>query len=296
MADAETEEQFGILVVDGNGALFGLLQGNTRRVLKEITVDLPTGHRRGGQSQNRFARLRDEKVHRYLRQVAELATKHYTKDGLPVVRGLVVAGPTELKERLLGHGAFPRYLASVVLKSLDLAHGGRRGFAQAVEESVEVIGSQRLNEEIQVLESFFESVGRGDDMSCFSVRDTMEALYMGAAKTLIVSETLNVQCRQLPDGTVDCSDKDGGQSLLDWLFDNYQNFGCQLQIVGGQSGQGAQFQRGYGGIGAMLRWQLDFAAMFGHEEVQDTENNDGALGDESEEKPALGEDQEDFFM
>ena len=299
VADAETEEQFGILVVDGNGALFAVLQGMSRRVLQEITVELPTGHRRGGQSQNRFARLRDEKVHRYLRQVAELAIKHYTKDGLPVIGGLVLAGPTDLKDRLLGHSTFPRCLADVLLKSVDLAHGGRRGLAQAVEESLEVIGSKRLKDEMQMLETFFESVERGTDMSCFSARDTMEALYMGAVKTLIVSETLDVRCRELPDGVVNytsgASDSDKGdeKSLQDWLFDNYQKFGCQLQIVSDQSSQGVQFQRGYGGIGATLRWQIDFVELLGCEE-EGANDNEGDLRDT---EPVASELEEGgFFM
>jgi len=35
--------------MDGNGALFGTLQGNTREVLHKFTVDLPKKHGRGGQ-------------------------------------------------------------------------------------------------------------------------------------------------------------------------------------------------------------------------------------------------------
>ena len=42
--------RFGFIVMDGNGALFGTLQGNTRDVLHKFTVDLPKKHGRGGQS------------------------------------------------------------------------------------------------------------------------------------------------------------------------------------------------------------------------------------------------------
>ena len=40
-----------------------------------MTVDLPKKHGRGGQSALRFARLRLEKRHNYLRKVAELSTQ-----------------------------------------------------------------------------------------------------------------------------------------------------------------------------------------------------------------------------
>lgn len=55
--------------MDGNGSLFGTLCGNTREVLHKFTVDLPKKHGRGGQSALRFARLRMEKRHNYVRKV-----------------------------------------------------------------------------------------------------------------------------------------------------------------------------------------------------------------------------------
>lgn len=61
--------RYGFIVMDGNGSLFGTLSGNTREVLHKFTVDLPKKHGRGGQSALRFARLRLEKRHNYVRKV-----------------------------------------------------------------------------------------------------------------------------------------------------------------------------------------------------------------------------------
>jgi peptide chain release factor subunit 1 len=57
--------------MDGNGTLFGTLCGNTREVLHKFSVDLPKKHGRGGQSALRFARLRMEKRHNYVRKVSQ---------------------------------------------------------------------------------------------------------------------------------------------------------------------------------------------------------------------------------
>lgn len=38
------DNKFGFIVMDGNGALFGTLQGNSRDVLHKFTVDLPKKH------------------------------------------------------------------------------------------------------------------------------------------------------------------------------------------------------------------------------------------------------------
>lgn len=66
--------RYGFIVMDGNGSLFGTLSGNTREVLHKFTVDLPKKHGRGGQSALRFARLRLEKRHNYVRK-ASLASR-----------------------------------------------------------------------------------------------------------------------------------------------------------------------------------------------------------------------------
>lgn len=69
----EDDEKFGFIVVDGNGVLFGTIQGNNKEVLQKIPVQLPKKHGRGGQSAARFARLREEKRHAYTVKVCEIA-------------------------------------------------------------------------------------------------------------------------------------------------------------------------------------------------------------------------------
>ncbi|CAH8838442.1 unnamed protein product [Trichobilharzia szidati] len=53
------------------------------------------------------------------------------------------------------------------------------------------------------------------------------------------------------------------QLLLDWLALNYRSFGTTLEIVTDKSQEGAQFVRGFGGIGGILRYQVDFNHLAG---------------------------------
>jgi len=46
-------------------------------------------------------------------------------------------------------------------------------------------------------------------------------------------------------------------SLLEWFANEYKKFGCSLEFVTNKSQEGSQFCRGFGGIGGMLRYQLD---------------------------------------
>merc|ERR1712048_70873 len=91
----ENDDKFGFLIMDGNGALYGTVTGNHREVLHKFSVELPKKHGRGGQSALRFARLRLEKRHNYVRKVAENAVGHFIKDDRPNVKGLILAGSAE---------------------------------------------------------------------------------------------------------------------------------------------------------------------------------------------------------
>ena len=96
--------------MDGNGALFGTLQGNTRDVLHKFTVDLPKKHGRGGQSALRFARLRMEKRHNYVRKVAETAVQLFISNDKPNISGMILAGSADFKTELSQSDMFdPRY-------------------------------------------------------------------------------------------------------------------------------------------------------------------------------------------
>src|SRR5207302_5231577 len=102
--------------MDGNGTLFGTLAGNTREVIHKFSVDLPKKHGRGGQSALRFARLRLEKRHNYLRKVAEMAVQMFIVNDRPTVAGLILAGSAEFKTKLSTSDMFDPRLQSIVQK------------------------------------------------------------------------------------------------------------------------------------------------------------------------------------
>jgi len=57
-------------------------------------------------------------------------------------------------------------------------------------------------------------------------------------------------------------------SLLEWFANEYKEFGCTLEFVTNKSQEGSQFCRGFGGIGGMLRYQLDIRSF---DEISDDE-------------------------
>ena len=294
----ESDQKFGFIVMDGNGALFGTLSGNTKEVLQKFSVDLPKKHGRGGQSALRFARLREEKRHNYVRKVAELAVQNYITNDKINVAGLILAGSADFKNDLNQSDLFDQRLQSKVIKVVDVSYGGENGFNQAIELSSETLGSVKFIQEKKLIGRYFEEISTDTGKVCYGVDDTFKALELGAAEILIVYENLevtrwtlrthsgaivNIHTMKGQEENQDLFiDKETGQemevvdqgSLLEWLAENYRDFGTTLEFVSDKSSEGNQFVKGFGGIGAILRYKVNF------EQLADYSDEDEFYDDE----------------
>lgn len=277
----ESDENYGFIVMDGNGSLFGLLSGNTRTVITKFTVDLPKKHGRGGQSALRFARLRDEKRHNYIRKVAEVAVQCFITNDKVNVNGLVLAGSADFKTELSKSELFDPRLMQKVVKIVDISYGGENGFNQAIELSAEALANVKFIQEKKLITKYFDEISQDTGKFCYGVDDTLKALEAGSCEIVIVYENLDVirytyknaedkevvvhASPEQEDKTYNL-DKNTGQEmelvseqpLLEWLAENYQNFGATLEFITDKSSEGAQFVKGFGGIGALLRYNLNF--------------------------------------
>lgn len=188
----ESDSKFGFIVMDGNGTLFGTLAGNTRDIIHKFTVDLPKKHGRGGQSALRFSRLRDEKRHNYVRKVAELAVQFFITNDKVNVAGIVLAGSADFKSELGGSDLFDMRLAAKIVKVVDVSYGGENGFNQAIELAAESLANVKFVQEKKLIQKYFDEIALDTGKFCYGVEDTMKALDLGAAETLIVWENLDI--------------------------------------------------------------------------------------------------------
>ncbi len=279
----ESEDKFGFIVFDGSSCLYGTVQGSQRDVLHKFTVDLPKKHGRGGQSSVRFARLRVEKRHNYLRKVAELATTFFISNDRPNVVGLVLAGSAEFKNDLAQSDMFDPRLAAVLLKIVDVSYGGENGFNQAIELSADTLKGVKFVQEKKIITKYFEEVALDTGKVCYGISDTLKALDMGAVELLLVYEGLEVSRVVIKNPHNDevathfltpqeekqdkfFRDAATGNELVvvertpltEWLALNYKSFGTKLEFVTNKSQEGAQFVKGFGGIGGLLRYKVEF--------------------------------------
>lgn len=122
----------------------------------------------------------------------------------------------------------------------------------------------------------------------YGVADTLKSLEMGAVETLIVWDNLDINryvLRNITIGEIVVKNlheyQEANQTselkveekkpLLEWLADEYRNFGCTLGFVTDKSQEGSQFCKGLGGIGGVLRYPLDIRS---YDDMSDSDDEE----------------------
>lgn len=294
----ENNESFGFVIINGQSCLFAKIEGNNQNILQILNVSLPKKHNKGGQSAARFFRLRLEKRHAYLTKVAELCAKHFITNDKPNVKGIIIGGSAEFKDQLSKAEFLDKRLSKSVLKIVDINYGERSGLNQAINLSSECLTDLKFVKEKKLLSEYFENIAKETDKICYGLKDVFYALETGAVETLIIWEDIPYKRYVMKTKNEDeeyikfltPEDEENKEnflglkteqcdSLADWFAENYKQFGCNLEIISDKTTEGSQFCKGFGGIGAILRYQVEF-----HHELSENE-------EESED-----EDLDEYFM
>jgi len=265
------DPKIGFVVIDGHSASFHLLVGNVKETLFKLDVCLPKKHGRGGQSQNRFARIREEKRGWYVSKVAEFFAQYFMVDGLLAVSSLIFAGLANFKHDLAKK--LDSRVSEKILAFVDVQYGGENGFNQAIDLASNVLKDTKFVGEQRILQSFFDLIVT-DGAYCFSSATSIASLEQGLVETLIVWDDLpdlRYELVSLEDSAktkvvFQLAEENlifpgyavvTSQPLLDWIFEHHLEFGSKIELISSASSIANQFIKGFGGIGGLLRFKND---------------------------------------
>jgi len=182
----EREKKFAVCIVRGTDSevfqylpdmdLFkamGSAQGNVRN-----------NHSRGGQSQNRYQRLRENDVHEVVKKIVRLCEQTCLDDDkLPVTDALILVGPGERKRQVaeMMRSDFPLPNNFFHLVTSDGVE------AKSLEEAKEYILNDLCPQEYRIIEKEIENfLATKPDLLVFGRRESCECLELQALQTLYV--------------------------------------------------------------------------------------------------------------
>ena len=263
---------FGLIVLDRREANVGWLRGKRVDPVKSATSLVPGKQRKGGQSAQRFARLRLEAIDNFYQEVAGMANDLFVAERHEL-DGILVGGPSPTKDEFLDGDYLHHELRDQVLGKFDVAYTDESGLHDLVDAATEVLAEHEILQDKQVMEEFFEELHDGD-RATYGFEQTRENLMMGAVDRLLISEDLrkDVVVYDCPGGrteydfidttaeqsSVECPDgttiEGEREDAIEHLIQLADQRGSETIFVSTDFEKGEQLLNAFGGVAGILRY------------------------------------------
>jgi len=265
-------EIYGLVVLDNGGADIGFLKGKKVILEKHIDSLVPGKTVKGGASQHRYLRIREEAKHEHLKKVGEIASKIFKEE--KDLKGILIGGPGFVKDDFKEGDFLDYQLKQKVMGLVDTSDTGIQGLQEILKRGESLIQEASATKERHIMEEFFEHLKKDDGLSIYGLEEVKNAMNYGAIKTLLLSEEFSWTRAKLicecgykiekdinPERVEKCPDCgkelkiDQETNLIEILSEQTKNLGAEVQVISVDSREGEQFKE-IGGIGAILRYKI----------------------------------------
>ncbi|UIP00749.1 peptide chain release factor aRF-1 [Halobaculum sp. CBA1158] len=268
---------FGLIVLDRREANVGWLKGKRVEAVKSASSLVPGKQRKGGQSAQRFARLRLEAIDNFYQEVAGMANDLMV-DKRHELEGILVGGPSPTKDEFLDGDYLHHELQDLVLGKFDVAYTDESGLHDLVDAADEVLANQEVLKDKREMEEFFEKLHTGEEAT-YGFEQTRRNLVMGSVDRLLVSEDLHhdVIPYECPNGheereiverrhstpdhectecgeTVPASEAGEREDAVEHLMNIAEQRGTDTKFISTDFEKGEQLMDAFGGVAGILRY------------------------------------------
>jgi peptide chain release factor subunit 1 len=277
------KETYGILVIDGNSTTIATLKGRTLKIVREFTSGLSGKHRRGGQSQRRFERLRETQVHDYYKRVGNHATQIFQE--IQDLKGILLGGPGPTKQDFESGDYLHYTLKNKILSIVDTAYTREGGVEEVVEKSGDILREVRYAEEKRLVQRFLYELGHDTGLVTYGEKEVLKALNAGNVKTVLVSTnfdwtrvtlecsictnrwTMTLKNQSLrkdenmfkdtlcPQCAASAPKVTKGQDIFDEIVEIADLTNADVEVISNETEEGVELES-FGGIVAMLRYKI----------------------------------------
>jgi len=231
----EEVQTFALLVMDKREATLGMMRGKNITEIASFTSNVPGKTTKGGQSQQRYARLREEAAHEFYKRIGASINDEFA--AMEELKGFIIGGPGMTKDEFLAGDYLQTRLKEKVLGTKDLSYTGEFGLKELVDKSQDLLAEEELFEEKKIMERFFNALStKGGGKAVYKKEDVMKALEMGAVDVLLISDDI-------------------GDEELDELEKKAESIGAVAKLISLDTMEGQQLKE-LGGLAAILRFKV----------------------------------------
>lgn len=270
---------YAIMTIDKNEATVAQLVGKKYEILGHFTSMVPGKSRAGGQSSQRFERLREEAMQDFFKKAADKFNSYF-EPHVQRVKGVLIGGPGLTKNYFVEKKVLHHELEKKIIGVIDTAYTDEGGVRELVHKSQDLLKDSELIKERQILDKFLGEVAR-DGLAIYGQAEVEKATEEKRVSTLIISEEIpwivfrklcehcnseEIEVVKEPENFKEsemrctkCQSRVETVeeiSYLDYMVDKAKENGSNVRVISTETNEGKQFYEGFGGIAALVRYKL----------------------------------------
>lgn len=231
-----TKEIYGLCVMDRREGILALLEGKAINVLVKSTSNVPGKSRAGGQSSQRFERLREGAAKEFYTRLGEHMKEQFLHR-LGEIKGIIVGGPGPTKYDFVEGNFITADVKKKIIAIKDLSYTGEFGLQELVDKSQDVLAAEAVAVEKKLMTRFFELLSSKPGIVSYGEKEVIKNLSMGTVDILLLSESLD-------DAAIEKFEKEA------------EKFATKVEIISTETREGAQL-KDFGKVAAILRYEVN---------------------------------------
>ncbi len=228
---------YGLVAMDRRDAQIALLQGKTIVPLQKTHSEVPGKFRAGGQSAQRFARLREGAAKEHYKKVAEYMKEQFLHLGNNLM-GIIIGGPGVTIQDFINRDYLTGDLKKKIIGTKDLSYTGDFGLQELLDKSEDLLAAEEVAQEKNIMQKFLQRLVKDEHRVTYGKAMIDKALSMGAVDVLLLSE-----------GSV--SEED-----IQIYEDKAEESGTDVRVISVETREGVQLKN-LGGYAAILRFAIE---------------------------------------
>ncbi len=229
----EDKDIYGLVVMDRREGNIAILKGKAIILLASATSNVPGKTRAGGQSAQRFERLREGAAKTFYNKIGDLMKDQFLEN--KDVKGIIVGGPGPTKFDFVEGNFITNEVKKKIIAIKDLSYTGEFGLQELLDKSDDVLANEEVMKEKEKMAKFFNYLSTNEAMVEYGKDAVMDLLKKGAVEILLLSEILD-------DETIELFEEEA--KLL----------GTEVAIISTETREGVQLKE-MGRIAAVLRYR-----------------------------------------
>lgn len=230
------ETTYALVVIDKSEATVGLLVGSSIKVLRNMTSTVPGKFKTGGQSAQRFERIRAGAAVEFYKRVADFMISEFTY--MENLKGIIVGGPGTTKQNFVDGAYMNQQIKDKIIGIKDITYTSASGLYELFDKAQDLLANDEVMTERFALQEFFKTLATDSNMVTYGLERTKMALEMGAVGKLIVI------------------DEEIDDDHLEELTGLAEQTGTEVILVTDKTPEGVQY-KGLTGVGGVLRYPVE---------------------------------------